>query len=503
MLQEQSWLLSLSTELVLLILDLTSNPALISIAKTCRRLYYLALPVYLARYGIACNPVPRSFVLHEKALRALPGLATAIFITSVDDLWCRFQGPEEFYFSRGVKELHRFVHGLSSVSCVSLDVGNIDTRWIDGLATAASDTWKPSFLSLLDTVLERDCKSLTIAHGHFLVAPLLLKKGSRLQGPEAVPERTFLGLPWLPRRKQASNVHVRPGNKLVSFSVHSNMLLSAPFYEWTLQTLHANPITSLSFRVYGLSQDTWSLILNAITLPSLTSFSTETLNIAFPTLVSFLRRHPTITTLNLHPHFLHPGTVTLSKPQSSKRNSLVPSLVALGGSPKNVTALLSHLHADTALRVRELTFVLSMHQRVFHPSDFAALSAQIIDAVKGKGVWPTSLTLRFSVPYETLHPRLVPEEDDSLTVRSVEALLGNVETLTFCTDGHYAFARWVIPRLSAWLGANFVSLENVRLSGDCVAGIDVRGRKMLVQSIRDSCHGMKNVVFGDEEANIL
>ncbi|KAG6879169.1 hypothetical protein C0992_004702 [Termitomyces sp. T32_za158] len=485
----QSGLLSLSTELVVLILDWTSNPTLVSIAKTCRRLHYLALPIYLARYGIASNPTPRSFVLREKALRALPGLSTACYVTSADDIWCKFQGPEEFYFQRGVVDLCCFVHGLSSVASVSLDVGNIDTRWVDGLATAASDTWKPKFIRMLDTALARGCKSLTVAHGHFLVSSSLLKASK----PETVPR-----LSWLPRRKQRAKVDIAPGNTLAAFSIHTNMLLTPPFYDWTLHTLHANPITALSLRVPGLSQDAWLQILDALTLPSLSSFSAETIDIAFPALLLFLRRHPTITTLNLHPHFPHPRTTTLSKPKPAnhRKNNLLPklttapllpSLAALGGSPGNTTALLSHLRADTALRVRDISLVLPMHQRLFHASDYDALTAHIVGVVKGRSVRPASLALRFAVPYETLRP---PGDDGR-----AKALLSCVETLAFSTDGHYAFARWVVPSLPAWLGANFVQLRNVALSEDCVAGVDARRRQTVLQSIKDACPWVKNVII--------
>ncbi|KAG5341538.1 hypothetical protein C0989_009899 [Termitomyces sp. Mn162] len=490
MLQEQSKLLSLSDEVILLILGLTSNPVLIVIAKTCRRLYYLALPVYFQRYGIPSNPAPRSLVLCDRTLRALPGLTAAFFITSVDDLLCKFPGPEEYCFSKGVRDLHRFVYRLSSVSSVSLDISNIDTRWTSGLATAVSDAWKPRFIRLLDTMLERGCSSLTVAYGHFNVAPSLLTR-RRVEEPKA--ERKFLGrVPLLSlfRRKQASKVNMRAGSKLSSLCIHSNMLLSPPFYEWTLQTLHANPITSLSFRVSGLSQDAWARLLSALTLPSLASFSPENSGITFPALLAFLQRHPTITTLNLHPHVPH-ACSRLPKPKSQdKENNLLPRLVALGGCPKNVTALLSHLHPDTALRVQKITLVLHMDQHVFHPSDFAALSAQIVDVVKGKGVRPTSLALRFLVPYEMLHPPLALENDG----RSLRELSGSVTTLAFSTDGQYAFARWVMPRLPAWLGANFVQLRNVWLTEDCVAGVqDVCG---VVQSIKE-CTGVENVVLRD------
>ncbi|KAG6866210.1 hypothetical protein C0991_007235 [Blastosporella zonata] len=485
-LQEQSRLLSLSTELVLLIFEHLPNYALLSVAKTSRRLHYLALPIYFTRHGIESNPVPRTLVLQEKAVPALPGLRAALFITSVENISCKFEGPEELYFTWGVVELLRFVHRLSRVSRVSLNVGNIDTRWIDGLATAASEAWKPAFIRLLDTVIERGCESLTVAHGHFLVASSLLKEGSRLDGPVvAPPARTFLGLS-LPRRKQAAHAHVSPQNKLASFFVHSNMLLSPPFYEWTLRMLHTSPLTSLSLRISGISQATWPLILDAISLPLLTSFSAETTDIAFPALLHFLKRHPTITALSLHPHFSHPRIPAPSK--YHKKNDLVPNLVALRGSTGNIATLLDYLHPNTARGVQEITLVLPMRQRILQLADFDALSTLIAGAMHDNT--PTTLALRFSVPYETPQPR-------GTGVRAKARLsLGSVETVAFSTDGHFAFAKWVAPHMTTWLGANFAKLQCVRLSVDCVSSADAR--EDLVRSIKETCLTVRTVVFEDE-----
>ncbi|KAG6837800.1 hypothetical protein H0H93_016168 [Arthromyces matolae] len=498
MLQEQSSkLLALSTEIILIILSHLPTSALVSLAKTSRRLHYLALPIHLARHGIESNPVPTSLILHERAVPALPGLCSALFINSIDDLWCKFEGPEEIYFSWGVEHLLRFIRRLNNISRVTLNVGNIDTRWVDGLATVASNSWKPTFIQLLNTALERGCRSLTIAHGHFLVASSLLREGSKLEGPSGVvPERTFLGLS-LPRRKLSTSlIQITPLNKLASFSIHSNMLLSPPFYEWTLQTLRTSPITSLSLRVSGLSQEAWILILDAITLPNLASFGAETLDIGFSTLLLFLRRHPTITTLGLHPHFTYPRSVTLPKQQNQKQNKkniLLPRLVALRGCSSNLLALLSHLHPNTTQNIWSITIVLPMHQRTFHSSDFDALSVLVVDAIEGTK--PYVLGLQFSVPYDAIHPRPTINRSED----AIQLLLGGVETIIFSTDGHFAFGRWVVPSLPTWLGANFVKLKKVKFSDDCMSGVDIEGRANLARSIRQSCKGVSSICIDNED----
>ncbi|KAG6828075.1 hypothetical protein H0H92_009337 [Tricholoma furcatifolium] len=483
-----SKLLSLSTELVLLILEYLPSYALVKVAQVCRRLHNHAIPVFLSRFGIASHPPIRSLDIQENTFPALLGLRIALYVTSVDDIWCKFGGPEENQFTQGIVQLLRFVDGLRSVSRLTLNVGKIDTRWVDGLATAASNTWKPQFIRLLDTVLERGCQSLTISHGHFLVASTLLRNGSKLEGPEIVPARTFLGLS-LPRRKVVSRERTLPRNELTTLSIHSNMMLSSPFYEWMMQTLQFSPITSLSLCLSGIQAATWALILDNISLPALTSFAAETVDITFPAILLFLRRHSTVAALTLHPYLPHPGISHLSKPQ--KKSTLVPGLVGLGGSTANVAALLSHLHPDTAYRVHTFTLTIPMHQRVFSSGDFDTLGVNIADALRIRGIMPISLILRFMLPYEKAQRMLI----EDYVVHRVKELLGCVEEIAFMTDGHFAFERWVAPRMSAWLGTNFPKLQRVRFGAECTPGLDTRGRMNLEQSVREACPGVITVHF--------
>ncbi|GLB37378.1 hypothetical protein LshimejAT787_0404290 [Lyophyllum shimeji] len=491
MVQDASLLLSLSTELLLLILEYLPNAALLAISKTSQRLHCFALPAYLSRHGIS-NSQPTSLILHGKTIDALPGLRASLSITSLDSISCKFEGPDEARFARDVTNLLRFIHKLTRVNCVTLHMGSIDARWVYGFATAKSDAWKPTFLRLLDTILERHCSSLTVTHGYF-VLPMSPKGGlawhHQLVGTSesvAAARSTFLGYSFAARRQRPSIERRLSSTELKSFSIHSNMLLVQPFCDWTLRTLNSCDIRSLSVSFWGISQDTWASILPTITLPSLVEFTAGTTDIAFPDLIEFLSRHPSIHTLNLHPHFGYPGSQ--KRPRRSKHKRLLPQLTALGGSPSNITTLLSQLHPPPQLYTIALS--LPMHQRVFQLSDFEQLNQHIAHVTHDITV-PTVLKLEFTVPYETSAAQPPIEEGD----RGIAAVFRGVQTLSFSSDGTFAFEKWVVSVLPAWL-TNFVALRHVRFAQVC-APAEVDARQRLVTAITARCPGVQTVTVGD------
>ncbi|KAF8070421.1 hypothetical protein FPV67DRAFT_1651842 [Lyophyllum atratum] len=430
MLQEESKLLSLSTELLLLILEQLASPALIAVSKASRRLHYLALPTYLSRYGIF-NPKPTSLVLQGRSIRALPGLRASLSITSFDSLSFKFDGPDEASYTQGVTSLFRLIHRLASVDSVTLQMGNIDARWVDGFATAR-------------------CRHIWRCDSHLLGRLVCCGSSEALDRPRASSKR------------------------------------AEPFYAWTLRTLNTSDIRSLSIRLSGIVPETWALILPTITIPSLIEFEAETIDIAFPDLILFLSRHPSINTLHLHPHFSH--TDSQKRPKRSKKKHLLPRLTSLGGSPSNIAALLAHLSSPPELQ--SIALSLPMHQRVFQPSDLEQLNKRIAGVMHGIAP-PILLALNFSVPCETS-----ASETPAIKGGDIAAVFRSVRTLAFSSDGYFAFAKWVVPVLPTWL-ANFAALQHVRMANDCVPA-EPECRQRLVDSIRARCPGIQMVTFEDE-----
>jgi hypothetical protein len=108
---------------------------------------------------------------------------------------------------------------------------------------------------------------------------------------------------------------------LTALNIHSPFLLHANFYKWSLHLLNSSPLTSLCLNNIDLSPLDWSLILPALTIPTLASLTIgpRSVSIVVPDLDLFLTRHPSIHTLDLsfHTHFgahsLHSTTCALPR----------------------------------------------------------------------------------------------------------------------------------------------------------------------------------------------
>lgn len=492
---EQCSLLSrftdLSTELLLLIFESLPPSALLAVSGASRRLHYLALPIYLSRYKISSADLETGqLTLEDDAMRALPGLQTLIPLTSLDHLSCKFSGGDP-HFSWEVCHLIRFIVKLDNITAVTLDLGNIDSRWIDGLALINSEAWKIKFMHLLAKIVEKGCSHLVVTHGHFLPIDLLenLLNARKLKGAfrgSVSSIAAFLNPSSPSLEKQ---LQIPPLNQLQVLSIHSSLFLIDPFYEWFIQIMSISSIHTLSLRLSGIPQDTWSATLSCINIQSLSHFSAESLDIRFVDLMSFLSRHSSIETLDLHPNFVYGGSRKLGR--RTKRPHL-PKFRSLSGSPENVRDLLDAVQSPPP-HLHTIGLSLPTQQSVFRAMDFGKLDGKISAAIQG--VMPTELSLKFLVPY------FVDDHSRGSGARVARERTSprfpSVQTLKFTSDGHFAFAKWIIPALPQWL-ATFPSLQHVIFAGDC-APSDANDRVAIVQSISRTCPGVTSVVMGEEE----
>jgi hypothetical protein len=486
MIARQSKLLSLSAELLLLILENVRTPGLLALSRTSRLLHYLALPAYLSRHGIN-DPRSRRLVLESQATQALPGFQISLFITSLDHLSYKFRGVHP-HFVREVNQLLCFVTRLSHIKEVALDLGNIDSRWVDGFAIVSSNFWKQDFVRLLMVILQKKCMSLTITHGRFLNPDLPFRPESsrhtvigdsvsairKLLGPSsshhgAVDHRTTL--------------HRTYHNELYKFCIHADLLFTLPFHDWTMSTLNTSPITSLSFHLTGLHPTTWAAILSSITIPTLSYFSPETPDITVADLLRFFFRHPSIIGVGLHPYISHVDSGT---PPGCSKKQLLPNLASLSGSPGNIRTLLNYLHPVPQLQ--SISLSLRIHQRLFQTPDFEKLNSEI--GVVMQDTKPLALSLKFSVPFK------FDEPSESRPVKKEDFLpsFNRIRTLNFCTDGCFDFARWIVPVLLDWLSKTFPALHHVSFTRDCVPA-EPELRAALFHTISQAYHGVE-IVFG-------
>jgi hypothetical protein len=481
-------LLSLSTELLLLILDNVHTAGLLALSRTSRRLHYLALPTYLSRHGIS-NPASRNLVLEGRAVCALPGFQISLFITSLDHLSYKFKGIHP-HFAREVTQLLRFITKLTQVSEVVLDLRNIDFRWVDGLAIVSSDFWKPEFLRLLMVILHKKCVSLTIVYGRFLKPDLsatpIPKRHATIGGSTPIVPK-FLGSPLRSGSRHRMILHP-PLNELGKLFIHGDILLSKPFYDWTMATLNASRITSLSFRLFGVHPTTWATILSSFTIPTLTHFAPETADIAFADLLKFFSRHPSITNISLHDHINHLDSGGLPRPV--QRKQLLPNLVSLSGSPWNIKHLLNYLRPVPHLE--SIYLWLPVHQRLFQTSDFEELTGEIGAVMQNTE--PHVLSLRFLVPISCDGPSGGGAGKQG---EDIMPSFHSVQSLKFSTDRCFNFVKWISPALSNWLSATFPALQHISFAGDCVP-VQPKLRDAFVYTISQQYGGIK-IEIGEED----
>ena len=489
----RSRLLSLTTELLLLILDNSHTSTLLALSRTSRRLHYLALPVYLSRHGIQ-DPASRKLVLENHAVQALPGLHTSLFFTSLDHLSYKFRGIHP-QFTREVNQLLRFVTRLTQVDKVILDLGNIDSRSVDGLAIASSNLWKQDFIQLLTVILRRRCTSLTVTHGRFLNPRLPSLSSSRspstlIDDSISVIRKLLLGPS--PHGSPASHEKVlQPisnADVLRELCVDADILLSYPFYDWTMMTINANPVTSLSLRIHGLHPAAWTTILTCISIPTLTHFSPETTDITFANLLKFFSRHPSIVDIGLHPYINHSDSGRRPKPRNPKER-LLPNLASLSGNSGNIMTLLNHLRP--APQLRSISLSLSVRQRVFQTSDFENLNREIGMVIQDTR--PVTLSLRFLV-------RFISDEHFGNTSKQEHHLhsFDSVQILNLSTDGHFDFTRWITPVLLHWLSSAFPALHRISFAGDCVP-VEPECCTAFIHTIQQVYQGVEVVIVAEED----
>jgi hypothetical protein len=116
---------------------------------------------------------------------------------------------------------------------------------------------------------------------------------------------------------------------LTSLCIQGDRLFSASTYPWMLYILNIAPLTHLSITDGPLNHFIWSQMLSAITIPTLKGLGIGKIAIAFPDLVDFLIRHPSIEKLDLTSNLL---IGVFRFPKSLSKSEFLPRLCSLTAS---------------------------------------------------------------------------------------------------------------------------------------------------------------------------
>jgi hypothetical protein len=190
-------------------------------------------------------------------------------------------------------------------------------------------------------------------------------------------------------------------SSLTTLNIHSSFLLHANFYKWSLHLLNTSPLTSLSLANIDLSASDWTLILPALTIPTLASLTMgpRGVSIVMPDLDMFLTRHPSIQMLDLsfhHPfgaHSLHSTTCVL------------PRLATLRATPAYLLYFLGGANAQGWYPDLQLVAVTWNDESAFGEAQFA----RVVGCIETRRVVPCveligKLANRCQVPAHLISP---------------------------------------------------------------------------------------------------
>ncbi|KAJ6612662.1 hypothetical protein B0H10DRAFT_2051397 [Mycena sp. CBHHK59/15] len=303
-------LLSLPNEILLAIFSHFGDPyPLYALSTLCRRLHFLALPLYLSRRGVYdCSPEACNISIRPGNTDVLAALQTALFIGAVQNLSCFFPHPE--------KDFDRF-RRLSAI------VDSIDSAKLYLFPTEGpSEKYFNSFIEVLNAVLERSCGTLMI---HDVASSVLNVRKSR---GRARPPLSVSGA------KPGLSPAALGNRSLSTFNLHSELLLETPCRSWTLDVLNSFPLTHISIEAPSVPADTWDTLLSTTEIPTLLHLSVGHCRIKPAQLHLFLSRHPSITTLYLSQKVFVPS------PQERLPPNCLPRLTTLSASAPQVAHLL-------------------------------------------------------------------------------------------------------------------------------------------------------------------
>ena len=294
---------ALPTELLLYILSKTSTLSLEDlyiVALVSRRFRALALPLFLAGHGIS-DPQseislyviewnPKSFTKPD----ALSGLNMSTHITCVNHFRCFFQEPitnsrrntfqHAYNLPEAIQRTSRFVRRLQTIESCELYLV-WDPYFLSREKTAPHvpvaqiQFWTHAFSTLMNLIMERGVKSLTVQYNAHIDLPFHFRRVNVAKKILSHLSKGVIGNPGGLQWELERPVHeekltsqdvapatlssiARSANCVTSLAIHSPTLLLPPFVNWTLSLLMEHScLTSISFAYISFSRDIWATIL--------------------------------------------------------------------------------------------------------------------------------------------------------------------------------------------------------------------------------------------------
>ncbi|KAJ7511355.1 hypothetical protein B0H11DRAFT_1657911, partial [Mycena galericulata] len=313
-------LLDLPTELLVKIFEHPTFPTakLYALAFLCRRLHFIALPIYIARSGLDKTTNSVVITMDTDGRDLLGALQKSLFVPEIENFTCIFPHPSctsIFPILSHLRRLQNFVSRLRSLNNVILE---LDTMLSVCLSQVENNrglrAWTAQLEALLNVIVARGCTSLTMIYGAQFTRSFGVEKS---RGPVT---RLLAQIDKLLHRGETRAVEKGVGmnlssslarsSRLSSLNIQSAIFIQPPGLQWTLAALQKCNITSLTLchdvaaggDTFAVGADTWGTVLPllASASPRLTSLVLLDAQSAHGAdILTFLSRLPFLTHLTI------------------------------------------------------------------------------------------------------------------------------------------------------------------------------------------------------------
>ncbi|KAJ7460319.1 hypothetical protein FB451DRAFT_508294 [Mycena latifolia] len=254
------------------------NETLYSLALLCRRLHFIALPLYFSRHGMGSAPNSVLITMRTDRRDLLRALQTALFTPETPNITCVFPHPSctsIFPLLPHLRRLERFISRLPSVNDVTL---RFDTRGSVCLSVGddqALKAWASALGALLNCVVRSRCNSLTILSGGQFTWAYELAPSTRritrnsLMSFLRIRSRDMNNFRRVSRQGESHVEMTMPSNvsrtsHLTSLDIQSAILIVPPALHWTLAAVRNCHSISLSLSPTLPQSMMWSIVLPLI-----------------------------------------------------------------------------------------------------------------------------------------------------------------------------------------------------------------------------------------------
>ena len=276
-------------------------------------------------------------------------------------------------------------------------------------------------------------------------------------------------------RLTKTGVYFGPPQGLKTFEINSPIPFHGACFPHTLRVLNGGYLTKLSLCNTRLRMQDWGNILPLLSMPLLSEFIVEDAGIAFRDLSPFLRRHSSITHLDLSCS-LPIGTITPPK-------GFLPRLEVISGNPGYLLGLLSRQrHLFPHLRPVALT---PYQLPVIQYGELDNVLRNLADRKRG--------TIHLSI--EFLQPTGLTDWFTKAKAKSKSLSLDCVKTLEILIL-EFRISLHMCDSFFSWVSVKFPYVQELDLTW--AVPEDLNMRIWRLDALWDSCSELRSIIVGEK-----